>query len=49
MTNATSYSAGSATSYSVSGLSRNTTYYFEVVAKNSGGQSSPAGPVAARG
>lgn len=49
MSAATSYSAGSSTSYSVNGLSRNTTYYFEVVAKNSGGQSSPAGPVSARG
>ncbi len=49
MSAATSHSAGSATSYSVTGLSRSTTYYFEVVAQNSGGGSSPAGPVSARG
>jgi hypothetical protein len=49
MSSATSLSAGSATSYSVTGLSRYTTYYFEVVAQNSGGKSSPAGPVSARG
>jgi hypothetical protein len=49
MSSATSHSAGSATSYSVTGLNRNTTYYFEVVAENSGGESGPAGPVSARG
>jgi subtilase family serine protease len=49
MSAATSHSAGSATNYSVTGLSRSTTYYFEVVAQNSGGSSVPAGPVSARG
>ncbi len=49
MSNATSHSAGSATSYSVTGLSRSTTFYFEVVAENSGGGSSPSGPVSSRG
>ena len=49
MSGATSHSAGSSTSYAVTGLSRNTTYYFEVVAQNSGGNSVPAGPVSARG
>ena len=37
MSSPTTYSAGSATSYSVTGLGTSTTYYFEVVATNSGG------------
>jgi hypothetical protein len=42
MSGAVAYNAGSATTESVTGLNTSTTYYFEVVATNSGGSTTSA-------